>query len=94
MDRCRSCGNKKDFCVLLIAGPLRCRKETIFEMWVTDENFRRAVFTADMAQNRFAHTLQFIRFDDKLTAVHDVWDWFLENCKNLFETFEDITIDE
>ncbi|KAG8238842.1 hypothetical protein J437_LFUL018605 [Ladona fulva] len=58
-----------------------------------------------MARNRFAHILQFIRFDDKSTldqrrandkfaAIRDVWVWFVEDWKRLFEAFEDITIDE
>jgi hypothetical protein len=45
------------FGVLLIAGALRCWKETISEMWTTDETIRHAVFTAAMARNRFAHIL-------------------------------------
>jgi hypothetical protein len=53
------------FGVLLIAGTVRCRKETISEMWTADETIRHAVFTAAMARNRFAHILLFIRFDDK-----------------------------
>jgi len=60
---------KAFFDVLLIAGALRCRKETISEMWTTDETIRRVVFTAAMARNRFAHILQFIRFDDKSKRV-------------------------
>jgi hypothetical protein len=58
-----------------------------------------------MARNRFAHILQFIRFDgkstrvqgkanDKLAAIREIWDRFVENCKELFETFEDMTVDE
>jgi hypothetical protein len=93
------------FGVLLIAAALRCRKETISEMWTTNETIRRAVFTAPMARNRFEHILQFIRFDDKstrvqrqandkLAAVREVWDQFVENCKKLFEPFEDMTVDE
>jgi len=91
--------------VLLIAGALRCRKETISEMWTTDETIRRAVFTAAMTLNKFVHILQFIRFDDKstrvqrkandkLAAVLEVWDRFVENCNKLFEPFEDMTVDE
>jgi hypothetical protein len=93
------------FCVLLIAGALRCRKETISEMWTTDETIRRAVFTAAMARNRFAQILQFIRFDDKstrvqrkandkLAAVREIWDQFVENYKKLLEPFEHMTVDE
>ena len=93
------------FGVLLIAGALRCRKETISEMWTTDETTRCAVFTAAMARNRFAHILQFIRFHDKSTrvqrkandkfaAISEVWDQFVENCKKLFEPFEDMSVDE
>ena len=73
------------FGVLLIAGALRCQKETISEMWTTDETIFHAVFTAAMAWNRFVHILQFIRFDDKstrvqrkandkLAAIREVWD--------------------
>jgi hypothetical protein len=58
-----------------------------------------------MARNRFEHILQFIRFDDKstrvqrqandkLVAIREVWDQFVENCKKLFEPFEDIAVDE
>jgi hypothetical protein len=74
-------------------------------MWTTDETIRRAVLTAAMARNRFAHILQFIRFDDKstrvqrkandkLAAIREVWDRFAENCKKLFEPFEDMSVDE
>jgi hypothetical protein len=77
----------------------------ISEMWTADETIRCAVFTAAMARNRFAHILQFIRFDDKstrvqrkandkLAAIHKIWYWFVENCKKLFEQFEDMTVDE
>jgi hypothetical protein len=45
------------FGVLLNTGALRCRKETLSEMWTIHEPFRRAVFTAAMARNRFAHAL-------------------------------------
>jgi hypothetical protein len=104
-DTYRSCGNKSVFCVLLIAGSLRCRKETISEMWTADETIRRAVFTAAMAQNRFAHILQFVRFDDKstrvqrkvndiLASIREVSNRFVNNCKKLFELFEDMTVDE
>ena len=93
------------FGVLLISGALRCQMETISEMWTTDETIRRAVFTVAMARNRFAHILQFIRFDDKstrvqrkandrLAGIREVWDQFVENCKKLFEPFEDMTVDE
>jgi len=93
------------FGVLLIAGALCCRKEKISEMWTTDETIRHAVFTAAMARNRFAHILQFIRFDDKstrvqrkandkLAAIREVWDRFVENCKKLFEPSEVMTVDE
>jgi hypothetical protein len=93
------------FGLLLIAAALRCQKETISEMWTTDETICRAVFTAAMVWNRFAHMLQFIRFDDKstrvqpkandkLAAIREVWDQFVENCKKLFEPFEYMTVDE
>ena len=93
------------FGVLLIAGALRCRKEAISEMWTTDESIRRAVFTASMPRDRFVHILQFIRFDDKstrdqrkkndkLAAFREIWDGFVENCKKLFEPFEEVTVDE
>jgi hypothetical protein len=60
---------RKFFGALLIAGVLRCRKETNSKMWTADETIRRAVFTAPMTRNRFAHILQFVRFDDKSTCV-------------------------
>jgi hypothetical protein len=60
---------RASFGVLLITKALHCWKETISEMWTTDETIRRAVFTAAMARNRFAHILQFTRFDDKSTRV-------------------------
>ena len=84
--------------MLLIVGALRCRKETISEMWTTDETTRRAVFPAAMARNRFARIPQFMRCDDKsthvyrnandkLAAMREVWNQFMENCKKLFEPF-------
>ena len=93
------------FGVLLMAGALHCRKESISEMWTTDESIRRAVFTASMPRDRFVHILQFIRFDDKstraqrkendkLAAFREIWNGFVENCKKLFEPFEEVTVDE
>ena len=93
------------FGVMFMAGALRCRKEAISEMWTTDEAIRRSVFTASIARNRFAHIFQFIRFDDKstraqrkendkLAAFREIWNAFVENCKKLYEPFEEVTADE
>ena len=74
-------------------------------MWSTDKTIRRAIFTAAMARNRFAHILQYIRFNDKPTRGHrkandklaafcEIWNGFVKNCKKLFEPFEEVTEDE
>ena len=93
------------FGVMFMAGVLHCRKEALSEMWTTDEVIRRSIFTASIARNRFAHILQFIRFDDKstraqrkendkLAAFREIWNAFVENCKKLYEPFEEVTADE
>jgi hypothetical protein len=58
--------------VLLIAGALRCRKETISEMWTTDESIRRAIFTAAMARNKFAHIFRCTEQQALNPSVHQV----------------------
>lgn len=91
--------------VLLSAGALRCRKEHTTEMWTTDESVRRSIFTATMSRDRFIAIRTFIRFDDKMTrqirretdklaAIRDIWDKFVENCKKSFVPGGSLTIDE
>ena len=43
----------------------RLKYEAISEMWPIDKTIRRANFTTSLTRNRFAHILEFIRFDDK-----------------------------
>lgn len=91
--------------VLLMAGALRCRRESVREMWSTDTSIRRAFFTAAMSRTRFSELMIFMRFDDKgsrdarratdkLAAIRDVWDLFVDNCKKCFHPNEHVTIDE
>lgn len=62
-------------------------------------------FSDAIARNIFAHILKFVKFDDissrdqrrendKHPAIREGWDWFVENCKKLSESFEDLTVDE
>lgn len=91
--------------ILLKAGALRCRKQSTREMWTTDTSIRRSFFTAAMCRNRFEQISCFLRFDDKPTreerkkldkmaAISDIWNMFVENCKKAFEPYENITVDE
>lgn len=91
--------------VLIKAGALRCRKESTKEMWTTNTAIRRSFFTAALARNRFDEISVFLRFDDKTTrphrkeydklaAIREVWDIFVDNCNRSFEPYEHITIDE
>jgi hypothetical protein len=68
-------------------------------------NHSTCIFYNCHGTERLAHILQFIRFDDKskrvqrrandkLAAIRDVWDRFVENFKMLFESFEEMTVDE
>lgn len=91
--------------ILITAGALRCRKESTREMWTTKTSIRRSFFTAAMPRDRFEKISTFLRFDDKLTraerkeldklaAIREVWDKFVDNCRKCFEPYEHITIDE
>lgn len=91
--------------VLIKAGTLRCRKESTREMWTTNSAIRRAFFTAALSRNRFEQIATFLRFDDKrtraerkehdkLAAIRELWDAFVNNCNKAFEPYEHITIDE
>lgn len=91
--------------VLIKAGALRCRKESTREMWSTNTSIRRSFFTAALPRDRFEQISIFLRFDDKetraerkeqdkLAAISDIWNMFVDNCRNAFEPYEQITIDE
>lgn len=91
--------------VLVKGGALRCGREPTREMWTTDSSIRRSFFTAAMSRNRFEQLSVFLRFDDKtsrlqrqqqdkLAAISQIWDIFVQNCRRAFEPYESITIDE
>lgn len=74
-------------------------------MWSTNTAIRRSFFTAAMSRNRFEEISIFLRFDDKstreerklqdkLAAIRDIWNMFVFNCRNAFEPYEHITVDE
>ncbi|KAG5874220.1 hypothetical protein JTB14_019195 [Gonioctena quinquepunctata] len=65
-------------------------------MWSSETLIRRSSFTAAMSRNRFGGISVFLRFDDKstraerkhqdkLAAIGDLWDMFIDNCRKAFE---------
>lgn len=91
--------------VLLKAGALRCRKESVHEIWTTEKSIKRSFFVAALSRDRFCQISRYIRFDDKisraqrksidkLAAIRDIWEDFVSNCRNCFEPFETVTVDE
>ncbi|KAK9708524.1 Transposase IS4 [Popillia japonica] len=92
--------------VLLMDGALHCRKESVMDMWSTDEATRRNIFTASIPGDRFAAISRFIRVDDKnttpdrketdkLAAIRDIWDSFVEKCtvrKNKADTPHELKV--
>nr|XP_023027886.1 piggyBac transposable element-derived protein 3-like [Leptinotarsa decemlineata] len=91
--------------VLVKAGALRCRRESTKEIWSTNTSIRRSFFSAALPRNRFGEISSFLRFDDKstraqrkeqdkLAAIRDIWEMFVNNCKKAFEPYENTTIDE
>ena len=89
--------------LLLTAGVGHAKFEPLTELWSASNG--RPIFTAVMSLNRFKTILRFLRFDnkqtrperratDKLAAIHDVWDMFVDKLCKAYRPSADMTVDE
>jgi len=91
--------------ILMIMGALHATKEQVNVLWSTDPVFKRAIFTAAIARNRFLSLLRFMRFDDfttrdvrretdKLAPIRDLFEMFAKECRECFNPSSHLTVDE
>ncbi|KAB0790446.1 hypothetical protein PPYR_15168 [Photinus pyralis] len=89
--------------LLISAGAYRSGREDLSELW--SEVHGRPLFRATMPLKRFQAIMRFIRFDnrctraerksiDKLAAIRDIWDMFVQQLSNSYTPGLDMTIDE
>lgn len=94
--------------LLLLFGVYRSNNESYEQMWSQDMG--RAIFRACMSLERFKLLLRFIRFDDRLQRIaqqpadlaerdrlapfRDIWNLFVQSCRNSYRPSENVTIDE
>lgn len=90
------------FGVLLFAGVHRSNRESLLEMWATDN---LPLYRATMTKNRMKEILRFIRFDngetrdnrvltDKAAAIRDIWEMLNKNLEKAYRAHESMTVDE
>ena len=90
--------------LLLLAGFYRGGHLNLKDLWNTD-GFGVEIFHTTMSLYRFLFLLRCIRFDnilsreerrkvDKLAAVREIFELFLENCRSLYSVSEYTTVDE
>nr|XP_046255654.1 piggyBac transposable element-derived protein 4-like [Scatophagus argus] len=89
--------------ILLLAGVYRSRGEATASLW--DEEYGRPIFRATMSLEKFHMISRVIRFDnrdtragrrerDKLAAIRDVWDKWVEILPLLYNPGPHVTVDE
>ncbi|XP_020289691.1 uncharacterized protein LOC109857612 isoform X2 [Pseudomyrmex gracilis] len=87
--------------LLYFAGASKNNSDTA-EMW---SNLGSPIYRATMSQNRFKFILSCLRFDDqrtrrerrtddKFAPIRDIWERFVENCKNYYSPHQICTINE
>ncbi|KAJ8406096.1 hypothetical protein AAFF_G00309840 [Aldrovandia affinis] len=89
--------------VLILAGVYRSRDESTASLW--DAETGRAIFRATMSLQTFHIFSRVIRFDnretrpgrrerDKLAAIRDVWDRWVERLPLIYNPGPQVTVDE
>lgn len=90
--------------LLYLAGVFRGGRQSLADFWSTD-GLGIDIFRMTMSEKRFRFLIRCLRFDnrvtrpqrreiDKLAAVREIFDLFIENCKSHFSLGENVTIDE
>lgn len=91
--------------VLITMGVLKAKRESTELLWSTVPMYKRDIFLASMSRTRFQQLSTFIRFDDvntrierrqhdKLAAIRDVFNMFVEHCKSSYNPNSHLTVDE
>ncbi|XP_005997448.1 piggyBac transposable element-derived protein 4-like [Latimeria chalumnae] len=89
--------------LLLLAGVYRCKGEATSSLWNAETG--RAIFPATMSLETFHIITRVIRFDnrdtradrrerDKLAAIREVWDKWVEILPLLYNPGSNVTVDE
>ncbi|XP_050512449.1 piggyBac transposable element-derived protein 4-like [Diabrotica virgifera virgifera] len=89
--------------LLLLAGVFKSHGESTKSLW--NEETGRSIFRATMSLEVFTKISQVIRFDnkatrqdrrrcDKLAAIREIWEKWVENLPKFFNPDENVTIDE
>lgn len=89
--------------MLLLAGVYKSMGETTASLWAPDTG--RAIFPATMSLKTFHVFTRIIRFDnretrqgqrqrDKLAAIRDVWDKWVQRILFLYNPGPNVTVDE
>ena len=90
--------------LLFLMGLLGKNKLNMRQLW-ENSPIQAPIFKATMSRDRFETILSVLRFDnqstreirrerDKFAAIRDIWTLFQNNCKNNFQPYEYVTIDE
>jgi hypothetical protein len=87
--------------VLLLAGAVRCREEYGLQMKPFAVQFFLLPWHGTDLRTSFISSGLIIKStrvqrkaNDKLAATREIWDRFVENCKDLSEPFEVMAVDE
>lgn len=78
---------------------------TLLNSLYQSSQIQMSAYKAAMSINRFKSIMRYLRFDDKSTrsqreqtdkfaAISELWNMFIENCKNSYEPDIDLTVDE
>lgn len=89
--------------LLLLAGVYKSHGESTKSLW--NKETGRNIFRATMSHETFSMISSVVRFDDKssrdfrkrndkLAAIRNVWDRWVDNLPRFFNPGEDVTIDE
>lgn len=91
------------FGLLYTSGALKYNHVNLDELW--SKKYGPPIFRATMSKNRFSFLIKNLRFDDKTTrnqrkendkfcAIRDIWERYVENCRNNYTPSEYVTVDE
>lgn len=91
------------FGLMLLAGVYRSQNEALASLW--DAESGRSIFRPVMSLKKFKILSRILRFDnkdtregrhetDKLAAIRDVWDLWVERLPLMYNTGPDVTVDE
>lgn len=90
--------------LLYLSGVLRMNKVSVRRIWAKNP-VQNPIYPAVMSGERFAEILCLLRFDDKDTResrrandkfapIREVWNLFVEQCRNLYKPSAYMTVDE